>query len=311
MRRTAAAALDRYDLEIERFRHLAQHTNTVFRVDTPDGPRALRVGAPPEDTLVDTRVEVAWLAALAADTSISVVQPLPNREGSLITPVEVEGVPGVRTCVLFSWVPGRAVAEAASPDVYRRLGETAAVLHDHGETWRPPKGSPLVWDRTFYYPDESVILFDVEHRHLMDGERTRIVRRVLERAEAELARHHADGRPGIVHGDLHPDNVHWHRGRLHVFDFEDAMVARPVQDVAITLFYGRNRPDYSELRAAFEEGYRSRREWPVEFEGQLELLMAARTIMFINYVLRLGLEPEEYLPQAVDRIAANAERFEW
>ena len=32
------------------------------------------------------------------------------------------------------------------------------------------------------------------------------------------------------------------------------------------------------------------------------LLMAARTVMFINYVLRLGLGADEYIPMAAERI---------
>ena len=76
-----------------------------------------------------------------------------------------------------------------------------------------------------------------------------------------------------------------YRGRLTVFDFEDVMVAAPVQDIAITLFYNRSHPEYDAIRAAFEEGYRRIREWPVEWDGQIELLMAARTVMFINYVI--------------------------
>ena len=61
--------------------------------------------------------------------------------------------------------------------------------------------------------------------------------------------------------------------RLLVFDFEDVMMAAPVQDIAVTLFYNRTRPDYLELRSAFEVGYRSLRVWPAEYDGQLELLM--------------------------------------
>jgi Ser/Thr protein kinase RdoA (MazF antagonist) len=77
------------------------------------------------------------------------------------------------------------------------------------------------------------------------------------------------------------------------------MWGAPVQDIAITLSYGRSRPDYGELRQAFREGYERRRTWPVEFDGQLELLMAARRVMFVNYVLRTDPEPEEFIAAAI------------
>jgi Ser/Thr protein kinase RdoA (MazF antagonist) len=87
-----------------------------------------------------------------------------------------------------------------------------------------------------------------------------------------------------------------------VLDFEDVMLGAPVQDLAITLSYNRQHPEYEQLLAAFVEGYRSIREWPVEYEGQLLLLMAARSVMLINYVLRMGVAADEYIAVAVEQM---------
>jgi Ser/Thr protein kinase RdoA (MazF antagonist) len=159
-----------------------------------------------------------------------------------------------------------------------------------------------VWDRVFYYPTEPVVLYDERYHELMTPDRTAIVREVEDRAAAELERLHRDVPVQVLHGDLHPWNVHLDEGQLHVFDFEDVMIGAPVQDIAISLFYNRDRAEYADLRAAFEAGYTSLRAWPVESESQLALLMAARTVMFINYVLRLDLDAADFVPRAVDRI---------
>ncbi len=217
------------------------------------------------------------------------------------------GVPSPRKCVLFSWLPGRPLGDAATVEDYRRLGELAARLHDHGERWPlPATAQPLVWDRVFYYPAEPVALYDPVHAAVMTPERRTIVEKFEAPAQAELGRLHRTGPRSVIHGDLHPWNVHRHRGRLLVFDFEDAMIGAPVHDIAITLFYNRGRPDYPALRQTLEGGYGTRRRWPVEYNGQLEVLMAARTLIFINYVLRLGLGAEDYVPNAVERIRAVA-----
>ena len=129
----------------------------------------------------------------------------------------------------------------------------------------------------------------------MTPERTETVRRAIETITPELRRLHREGRPHVIHGDLQMGNVMVHRGRLTAFDFEDVMRGAPVQDIAITLSYGRARPDYGELRRAFRAGYERRRGWPVEFEGQLELLMAARKVMFLNYLLRTDPEPGNFI----------------
>jgi Ser/Thr protein kinase RdoA (MazF antagonist) len=300
----ARRVLASYPFTVRRLRCIARETNTTFRVDTASGDVfALRVSPPPSDTALDTPSELAWLEALADAEGIDTVGPVPDRNGCLMSTVEHPGVDGPRTCVVFSWLPGRPVGDDAAPDDYRRLGVVAARLHDRAERWTAPAGfSPVVWDRVFYYPTEPVVLYEDRFRSLMTPERTRVVRAVEARAAAELTRLHRERPIMVLHGDLHPWNVHRHRDGLLVFDFEDVMLGAAVQDVAITLFYNRDRPDYRDLRAAFEEGYRSLRRWPVEYEGQLELLMAARTVMFINYVLRMGIDPEEHVPRMTGRI---------
>lgn len=299
----ARAALAFYGLSEASIRCIARETNTTFRVDTPDGRRlALRIQSDPDDTEVDTATEVAWLRFLE-HSAVDAVRVVPALDGADLVSVEVPGVPGTRTCVLFSWVPGRPVGDDASPEDYHRLGLLAAGLHDHGERWQMPPGlHPLVWDRVFYYPTEPVVLYEERFRHHLTPERTRVVRAVEEIAAAELSRLHRERPVIVLHGDLHPWNVHTHRGRLTVFDFEDLMLGAAVQDIAITLFYGRDGGAYPEVRAAFQEGYSSVREWPVEFDGQLEILMAARTVSFINYVLRMDLDPDDHIPRMTERI---------
>ena len=300
----ARAALEHYDIEIAHLRCISRDTNTTFRVDTTDGRRfALRVGAPRLDTDVDTATELAWLDALAGEAMIGAAQPHHNRDGRLLTFVEHSGVPEQRKCVLFDWLAGVAIGSDADRADYRLLGELAARLHDHGERWkRPPGLNPLVWDRVFYYPTEPVVLYDEAYSHLMTPLRVSIVRAVEEKCDTELTRIHSEVPLSILHGDLHPWNVIRNRNRLFVFDFEDLMVGAPVQDIAITLFYNRKHADYAGLCSAFRHGYMALREWPVEYEGQLEVLMAARTVMFINYVLRMGFDPDDYVPMAVERV---------
>jgi Ser/Thr protein kinase RdoA (MazF antagonist) len=297
LRRVAWSALSRYPIGVSRLRFVAAHTNVTFRVDTHDGRIfALRVSTTVEDSDVDVASELAWLGSLAREGVVSVVRPWQNLDGELVTVAEAPDVPEERRCVLFSWLPGSVLEDRLSTARYADLGELAAQLHVHGERWRPPRTfRPLVWDRVFHYPNEPVVLFDPRYRRWMTPERSETVREAIETVTPELTRLHRDGRPQVLHGDLQMGNVMVHRGGLTAFDFEDVMLGAPVQDIAITLSYGRARPDYWELRRAFRAGYERRRGWPVEFEGQLELLMAARKVMFLNYVLRTDPEPEDFI----------------
>lgn len=295
----ARKALRQYDFEVVRLRCIAHEINWTFRVDTSDRRTlALRVATDPQDTDVHTPTEVAWLRAIEEAPEIDAVRVIPTASGDDFVELEHPGVPGARACVIFSWVPGRTIGESAGPEDYLALGRLAARLHDHGESWRMPGDlQPLVWDRVFYYPTEPVVLYEDRFRHHLTRSRTEVVRAVEQAAATELERLHRELPTFIIHGDLHPWNVHRYRERLIVFDFEDLMIGAPVQDVAITLYYNRSRPQYDDLVAAFREGYTGLRPWPVERDGQLELLMGARTVSFINYVLRMGIDPDQYLPR--------------
>ncbi|MFC1878588.1 phosphotransferase enzyme family protein [Chloroflexota bacterium] len=284
----------------------------MFRVDTQNGHKfVLRIYSNEETTIQDNMVEMYWLNALKKDTNLFVSEPVRNRVGEYITTVEIEGVPGEKRCALFCWVPGRPLEEHLSPGNYYKLGQTMAALHDHAETLSTPSElRPKRWDKVFYYPDEPVIYNTPAYRHLFPPERQALMDRFVERAHVFLKRlFKSEKEPIWIHGDLHYWNVHYFKGDLYTIDFEDVMQGYPLQDVAITLWYGRQREDYADLRAAFVEGYSSMRDWPVSAPGQLEILMAARSANFINYVARIDPDPEEYIATRCQELEQYLDNF--
>ncbi|MBT8493020.1 MAG: phosphotransferase [Deltaproteobacteria bacterium] len=266
LRPLAETALRQYPVEVTGIRSLGGFSNIIFRVDTPEGPLALRVDYQQDHTDETVEIELAWLLALGAETDLDVAEVVPTADGRGFVYAGADGVPGERRCVLFEWIPGRTLADNLTPERYHQLGRVSAGLHVHGAGFAPPT-APMAFDR-------------------LDTSRIQ-----------------------VTHGDLHPWNVHVARSRMIAFDFEDVCLAHPVQDVATTLFYERDQPHYADLRAAFEKGYRTVAEWPVSYDGELEHFMAARTVMFINYVLNLGTEPTEFYTRAFARLEKFLENW--
>lgn len=299
LRTLALRALEDYDFDVDDVRFLTVETNTMFTVRKTGGERfVLRIYSDEETTLRENRAEMFWLNAITRDTDIRITEPVLRRDGEAVTVVSVPGVPGERRCALFHWVPGRPLEEDLRPDYYASLGETMARLHEHADSLNPLPSDirPKMWDKVFYYPDEPVIFRDPAYRQHFTTDRIAIMETVIARADALFAELFSD--PGgllLIHGDLHYWNVHVHRGQIYVIDFEDVMRGYPVQDVAVTLYYGRHRANYPALRAAYKDGYTRVRPWPAADERQLQTLMAARTVMFINYIARISDKPEEYL----------------
>jgi Ser/Thr protein kinase RdoA (MazF antagonist) len=281
-------------------------TNTMFKVQSSEGENfVLRIYSDEETTLTENQTEIFWLQALLRDTEIKVSEPVARKDGEFISIADVPGVPGEKRCVLFRWIPGRVLEKHLNPANYFKLGQVMARLHDHSESLRPLPSSirPKRWDQVFYYPDEPVVFNTAPYQHLFPPKCLAVINDVISIADEEFTRLYADlARQIIIHGDLHYWNVHLYRDQLYVLDFEDVMLGYPVQDVAVTLYYGRDRDQYPDLFAAFKDGYTSLRAWPVERIGQLDTLMAARSVNFINYVARIDPSPEEYIQEKCDEL---------
>ena len=302
LRPLAETALREYDLDVRRISFVGGFTNVIFRVDADQGTFALRIDYMQDHTDVNVAVELEWLAALTAETDIDVARVLPARDGGPFVYAGAPGVPAERRCVLFEWIPGKPLADGASPERFHQLGVLSAQLRLHGARFKP-KHRPMAWDRVFYWNEEfDPVVYDrPEHAHHFTGRRMGVMEEALEVAGQAFHRLDQDALQ-VLHGDLHPWNVHVKGRRMIALDFEDVMWAHPVQDVAITLFYGRDDPQYGEQRAAFAEGYSAIAPWPESYPGEIEHFMAARTLMFVNLVLNIGSDIEEFYPGFFKRL---------
>jgi Ser/Thr protein kinase RdoA (MazF antagonist) len=284
MRAVAVAALDRYDLSVMQLALLRAGWNTFFRIDTPEEQRyVLRIGAPFWRSLIDVRSELAWIAALRRDTDLRVVEPVPARDGEIVTTVDEMGVPESLHCVLFRWLPGRAPGRFPSAQMAYKLGDIVARLHDHAATFRPPdpftrRQHNSVWE----FGPPGAIYSDAPHE-LLSPERRRILRETAALVQAELDDLFADpvGKR-FLHMDLHFRNLKVAGGELSVLDFDDSEWGYPVQDVAISLHFMLRLPHYHDLRRAYLEGYKRRRPVPELHTEQIDALMAERQFNIIE-----------------------------
>jgi len=314
LRQVVTEALEHYDLQVAWIKFLTIETNTMFEVRSEDGGRfVLRIYSDEETTLRENQAEMFWLDALIRDTDLKVTEPVPRRDGEYITIISVPGVPADRRCVLFKWIPGRPIEESLSSDNYYKYGQVLAELHNHAATLNPLLShiNPKQWDKVFYYPDEPIVYNKPEYSHLFPVERVDIIDQVIARADRVFNRLFTDQDNLIlIHGDLHYWNIHVHRGDLYVIDFEDINLGYPVQDIAVTLSYGRDRDGYAKWIEAFKRGYSDIRPWPGETEYTIETLIAARSVMFINYVARIDSSPEVYINERCGRLKQYLNKYQ-
>ena len=309
--------LQAYDLQVKQLSFLTIETNTMFKVVTEAGDKyVLRIYSDVDTTRFDNEVELFWLVALCQETNLNVVEPVPRRDGRYITVASVAGVPGEKRCALFKWIPGRELEHYLSTNNYFKLGCFMAQLHDHASQLDPLPAhlKPKQWDKVFYYPGETAVYHEPEHSQLFPAGRLTLIDMVIERVETFLTELYTNLTDRIlIHGDLHFWNVHYYRGELYVLDFEDVLLGYPLQDIAVTLSYGRQLEMYPALKVAFQEGYQSHRSWPVSQQKQIETLIAARSVNFINYVAQYrettGVEPEEFISYRCGQLQTFLETY--
>lgn len=282
LRQVALAATDAYSFEVRRLRLLLHAYNTTFRVDTVDGRRfALRINTNSLKSDANLDAELAWLDAIARDTDVAVPSPQRTSDGRLRTEVWFEPLERSLPVVVMSWLPGRDLDDR-SHDGYRALGRTMARLHEHALTWTPPTGAE--------FPMHDAVLFDIPNvlataHPLLTDESRALFAEALGRGQQAYDDVLASGPVIPIHADLHGGNAKWMRGRLSVFDFDDAAMGVPVQDLAISSYYVR---DDDAGERALLEGYEEVRSRPATPAADYEAIVAARNVLLANEVLRMS-----------------------
>lgn len=279
LRALAAQALVSWELGDATLRLLHHGYNTTFRVNAADGRRfALRVNVIPTKTEAHLRAEVAWLTALSAETGLRVPTPQRTRDGEwaarIASPDHGRDLP----LVLFSWLDGRNIGFKPRPRQARAVGEAMALLHDHARSWRPPEGSAL--------PLFDNVLTDLPNRFgdhpALDADARAVLTDALALAQQLQDRAFAAGGVIPLHADLHGGNLKWHRGRLSVFDFDDAGRGVPALDLAIATYYLR---DDAAAEDALRQGYASVRPLPEIGAEVFEGLVAGRNLLLVDDLL--------------------------
>ena len=290
-RQVVSRALEHFGVRAYSIDGFFRHSNITAHVTRPGRPAlALRVRTGPA---VSTHTELTWLLAVRAGTAVQTVAPYGDslEEMTVAVPHPVDGDP--LECSLFCWAQGEPLASHLAPASYYRLGALAAELHTFATTWTVPPGlAPLCWNRTMYYKGTHLVVGRPEHAALVSRRDAARIEQVVADADLELARLAGLPNPIFLHGNIEMWNVLVDdAGRLRLLDFEDVMLGQPIHDIAITLYYGSERPDYPELVAAFRAGYSSVRGWPDFSEQLLRLLMAARATMLMNDALLTEVDP--------------------
>jgi Ser/Thr protein kinase RdoA (MazF antagonist) len=265
-----------------------QRENVVFRVETTEGPHALRLHRPGYHSEAELQSELDLMAMLAGH-GVQVPRPMPARDGRLLVRV------GDRQASLLSWLPGApmgrrehglAVQGAARGALFHTIGAQMARLHRLTDAWTLPPGfTRPSWDRDGLVGEAPFWgrfweTGTAEDRAWLTGLRDR-ARQVLDGAGVLDY--------GLIHADLINENVLVDGPAVYFIDFDDMGFGCRQFDLATTLYKAVDEPDFPDLQAALLAGYASDRALPDL--TLLPLFILLRSLTYLGWIAARAHEP--------------------
>ena len=273
----ADAALEKFGFNQYRLTFLQHLVNTTFRLDCDQGRFLVRIHRAKTRTAVAS--ELAWLDALARETTVSVQIPQHSLDGEMIVVGKQTGMPASYPVTVLSWLDGQILPQdRRSPHHFYRLGQLVAKLHDHAQHWTP--GFEL--DRPLY-DSTSVLRTDnifgeeaVTYKQLPEDVQEYLQRLYEQLQEVEQRLGKSSNQFGLIHSDLSFGNVLFTTDAVLPIDFDDCGFGYYLYDLAVILAGPWERPGFQQRRDAFLQGYREICELPDEHLSLIPAFMAMR-----------------------------------
>lgn len=207
------------------------------------------------------------------EQNVQVAYPLPQKDGTLLGWTSANS--DRRAFALFVYAPGETVEELPSVAQSLELGRTVASLHVAANTFTSPHERYHL--DLEYLVEQPLRLIEQQDDREMQGTLDALP---VDKLVDAVKKFDASGdQYGIIHGDLHPGNLHFQGERVTLFDFDHCAYGWRAYDLA-TVFSLPN-----EQREAFFRGYESLRPLSDEERALLPVFAQLRTLWDIGDVL--------------------------
>ncbi|WBW95614.1 phosphotransferase enzyme family protein [Oceanirhabdus sp. W0125-5] len=217
-----------------------------------------------------------------------------SNTGDGIITIESKYTSTIKRVALYKWIEGKDFHGCETAEWFYKLGILTAKLHEGTNKLNIPKNlSPKSWKEVFYYNGEVGVYKEEKYQKFLNEEYHKVMDFIIPYLNERLPQYYQTGESQLIHADLNPWNIKIYKNELRLLDFEEAMLGYPIHDFAIMLFYYRYDQNFNcnDVKRDYFEGYNSIRALPEFDEYDLELLMTARRVNFLNYVLQIHENP--------------------
>lgn len=320
LHRLAQTALAQWDGDFIDLELIKYRENAVFCATRADGTRSAlrvhRVDYHGEDAL---RSELTWMEYLAIG-GIGVPQIIRTRNDQHLTEVYSPELNESRYVDMLGWVSGHTLGSAEQgirpgidiASAFFDVGAIAARIHLRSAQWHQPNEfTRHAWDEDgllganpFWGRFWELDLLNTEQRGLLQAAR--------QEARLELRRYgRAQENFGMIHADLIPDNLLIDDGKLQLIDFDDAGFGWHMFELATSLYFCQDDPNFSQIRDALLRGYDSVKPLTTADRDSLSMFLALRGMTYLGWLhTRQNAELiSELGPLLVERACRLADEF--
>ena len=292
----AEEAIKHWDVEVKSINLHLQSENTVFKVEGLDGNTyALRVHRKGYHDLEELNSEHVWTSSLS-NAGLLVPEAVVTRSGEAYTSVSFLNSSEYRYVGLVKWIEGTILndlildlEEKDVSDVYESLGKVVAKFHKATIAWEKPKdfkrhsfdtdgflGSNPFWGR----------FWEAQNATTREREKLSLIRNNITKILSKLPRDINSF--GMIHADLHSQNVLIQGKSLSVIDFDDSGFGWYGFDLAVAIW---DRLDFTATGCHFDiayksliRGYLEERPNAKDIIETIPTFLLMRTLMIIRWI---------------------------
>ena len=277
----AQDVLIQYGITGSEFECVNHAYNTTFKFLASDGTHyAMRISTASRKWPEHIWAEVQWLLALEKEGSITAPVPIKNLQGELFSNHYFFYQGGNLDVIIYPWIEGEVIEEDPSDNQLFELGRQMATMHLLSKNWEPEGyANFLKLDKPLQVREDNLFTYELE---IISASQYQLLREIHDRTEKLFEKLREEAEPQLIHADLHSGNIIWRDGKMIILDFDDAGIGFRLQDLAIAIFYLREDREREKQLLA---GYSSITPLPDYDPADLELLVANRNLVLLNYLI--------------------------
>lgn len=308
-RKIVLEGLKEYDIKIDRLDFLEEATNIFFKIKSGNEKYAVKIYQELSSNLDDSLIEAHFLKEVRNKTDIIVPEVVNNRSDEPITVVDTKFAEIPKRIAVYTWMDGTEFDEREKEEHFVQIGKIMAKLHQLSETIEIPDDlKPKKLDKVLYYAGDDYFYKYPKHQKKITKEYSELMDFVIPYLDKQLVKLY-DADTILIHGDFNPYNIRLHKDEVRLLDFEDSSAGQPIHDIAILFFYYQFDDNYEVYKKAFLKGYRQIKHLDDLDEEVLDLLMIARRVNFMNYILEINEKPEKYIQLNMERLKNYLKKY--